>query len=499
MNLNSAGNLQVQATEILQFKEDNCTPEAQIKIGIRKCGTGNGFPFDGNQNPLNIVNFACPDTGVQCIELWAIDKAGNADFCTTNIIIQDNLNNCGNVGFNRIITEQGAGISDVSIEIDGTCPFCPPGPPHATTDSLGYYTVSPTIPLSPDFKILPEKDDNPLNGVTTYDLVLISKHILSIEPLNTPYKIISADANKSGSVTSFDIVELRKLILGITAQLPNNTSWRFVDSNFVFPNPLNPFQTALPEKIPVTNPRPFNFIGMKIGDVNLTAVPNVWSLATERFDGTVYFDTEDRLVQENEIFELKCSASEILDGCQFTLDMDGLEVLDILPGENMSKDNFALFPQKSLLTMAWEHGGQANFSLKMKAHQSGALREMIRISSKITLAEAYRDTKHQSANAPITKQQLALRFGHGSNFGLFSTQPNPFTNKTTISFQLPEAGPAVLTVFDGTGKVLWSRSNEWPGGMNSLEIDLTGISAAGVLYCKLETPAQSAVQKMVRI
>jgi hypothetical protein len=103
--------------------------------------------------------------------------------------------------------------------------------------------------MSRTYTLTPTKDDNPLNGVTTYDLVLISKHILGLEPLTTPYKMIAADANRSGSITTFDIVEFRKLILGIYNELPNNTSWRFVDKAFSFPNPNNPFQSTFPENI----------------------------------------------------------------------------------------------------------------------------------------------------------------------------------------------------------------------------------------------------------
>jgi len=325
--------------------------------------------------------------------------------------------------------------------------------------------------------------------------------------------MISADANKSGSISSFDIVEFRKLILGVYTDLPNNTSWRFVDSSFVFPNPQNPFQTGFPDTIPLGNPSPYNFIGMKIGDVNNTVVPNVLSPVEERFEGTIYFDTEDREVQEGEVFELKFSASELLEGCQFTLETDGLEILEILPGENMGKDNFALFPKKSLLTMAWEAGGRAHFTLKLKAQKTGALREMLQISSEITQAEAYAKTSvtnHQLTppplrlrrinNPPFTKSRIALRFGNSNPaFELFQNQPNPFAEKTAITFQLPESSAAVLTVLDGNGKILWSKSSDWPAGMNTVEIDLTGLSAAGVLYYKLETPEKSAVRKMVRI
>jgi len=508
VNLVSGGILSLYTSDFLQYAEDNCTPENQIKIGIRNCGSGTGFPADGNGNPITSVNYTCADLGSQCVEIWAIDKSGNADYCETTLIVQDNLAVCPGSSDSisgRVITEQGIGISDVSIKIGTGCTFCPPGPFPNLTDAQGYFYIDNSGPLSNDFYIIPERDDNPLNGVTTYDLVLISKHILNTEPLDSPYKLISADANKSGSISSFDIVEFRKLILGIYTDLPNNESWRFVDSSFVFPNPQNPFQTGFPETIPIGSPSPYNFIGMKIGDVNNTVTPNILSPVEERFEGTVYVDTEDRKVKEGEIIELKFSASELLEGCQFTLEMDGLEVLEILPGENMSKDNFALFPNKSLLTMAWESGGHANFTLKLKAQKDGSLREMLRINSKITQAEAYIYpksllTNHQSTNPPITKSRIALRFGKSNpSFELFQNQPNPFANKTAITFQLPEASVAVITIIDGKGKVLWSKSSDWPAGVNTVDVDLTGLSAAGILYYKLETPTKSAVRKMVRI
>jgi len=147
--------------------------------------------------------------------------------------------------------------------------------------------------------------------------------------------------------------------------------------------------------------------------------------------------------------------------------------------------------------MAWETGGQASFSLRLKAQKKGSLHEMLRISSQITPAEAY--AKVQAKGQSIPKLQVALRFGNQtSSFELFQNQPNPFADKTTITFQLSEASAAVLSVLDGNGKLLWTNSGEWPAGLNSIEVDLSG-SAAGVLYYKLETPTQTAVRKMVRI
>ncbi|MEZ4931413.1 MAG: hypothetical protein R2788_04680 [Saprospiraceae bacterium] len=89
-----------------------------------------------------------------------------------------------------------------------------------------------TIPLSLGKTTIP-------NGVTTYDIV-VTRHILSIQPMDDPYKLIAADINNSGSITTFDIVQLRKLILGVYQNFPDNNSWRFVRAGYVFPNPATP-------------------------------------------------------------------------------------------------------------------------------------------------------------------------------------------------------------------------------------------------------------------
>ena len=101
-----------------------------------------------------------------------------------------------------------------------------------STEDNGAYTF--TLPTGGDYTITPEKNVNPLNGVSTFDLVLISKHILGIQTLDTPYKQIAADVNKSGSITAFDMVQLRQLILNITTEFPSNESWRFVDAAHAF-------------------------------------------------------------------------------------------------------------------------------------------------------------------------------------------------------------------------------------------------------------------------
>jgi len=147
--------------------------------------------------------------------------------------------------------------------------------------------------------------------------------------------------------------------------------------------------------------------------------------------------------------------------------------------------------------MAWEAGGYAGFSLKVKAQKPGSLSELLRISDEITRAEAYTVTQYL---APTLKSRISLRFGKAdAAFELFQNQPNPYTDKTAITFQLPEASAATLTILDANGKTLWAKSSNWPAGMNTVETDLTGQNAAGILFYKLETPTKSDVRKMVRL
>lgn len=68
-----------------------------------------------------------------------------------------------------------------------------------------------------------------------------------IKPLNSPYKMIAADANHSNSITTFDVVEIRKLILGIYSKFPNNTSWRFA-TRILCSQTANSFTTPFPEE-----------------------------------------------------------------------------------------------------------------------------------------------------------------------------------------------------------------------------------------------------------
>jgi hypothetical protein len=430
--------------------------------------------------------------------LWAIDCEGNTDYCETFVNVQNNVGSCTpgsgvSVAGQLKVNESAEGVEDGNVSLAGSHPALPPLSMFDLSDNNGQYNFN-AIPVATNYTITPEKDDNPLNGVTTYDLVLISKHILGTEPLDSPYKMISADANKSGSITSFDIVELRKLILGIYDELPNNTSWRFVDKSFAFPNAANPFQTAFPENSTVANAAANNmnddFAGCKIGDVNNSALANSLMSSDDRTAGTLLFDVEDRQVAAGEEFTVNFKAAEQVQGWQFTMALNGLQVSDIVGNDKVKADNFGVFD--GALTTSVEGGSE--FAVKFRAEKAGKLSQMLGVSSRITKAEAY-----ASDNSRL---DVAFRFDGktiaGIGFELYQNQPNPFVSKTVVGFHLPEAATATLSVYDESGRLVFTQKGDFAKGNNAISLDRALLNTTGVLYYTLETATDAATKKMIQ-
>ena len=483
--------------------EDNCTPAGKIKIGIRRSGTGTGFPFEADGvTPQTGVTFTCDDLGTQLVELWGMDAAGNADYCETYVIVQDNAGNCQN-NFGTVAgalkTELNSGLEDAKVDLQGSHPALPPVSMFEMTNINGEYDFA-AVPTQGNYTVTPSKDNDPLNGVSTFDLVLINKHILGLEPLNTPFKMIAADANNSRSITTFDIVELRKLILGIYTELPNNTSWRFVDKSYNFPNAANPFETLFPETKQIAdmqaNMDAENFVSVKTGDVNGNALTNILQTADDRTAGTLLFDVEDRQVKAGETFTVNFKATEKVLGYQFTMNFPNLEVVDITGG-NVKAENFGVFAADNALTTSWNGDAQAEFGVTFRAKANGTLSQMLGVSSRITKAEAY--------STGAERLQVAFRFNGqngstiaGLGFELYQNTPNPFISKTQIGFYLPEAAEATLTIFDESGRTIFTQKGDFGKGYNAVTVDRAVVNTTGLLYYKLETATNSATRKMIQ-
>ncbi len=491
---------------------DNCTAFEDLEFRIRKVGQ-----FDAPNNTVpgpseTSVTFDGTEIGQQWVDMWVIDEAGNADHCRTYIVVQDPMSICGGDPdptieiAGRIFNEEDEGVKDVEIMIDGGLEL-----PTTFTDGNGEYTID--APTNANYTVDPFKDVNPLNGVSTYDIVLITKHILGLSTLDSPYKIIAADVNQSGSVTAFDNVQLRKLILHIDVEFSNNDSWRFVDANYNFPMPTDPFAFPFPEVISFNdlqdNELNVDFVGVKIGDVdNSHNASNLLGTENRQKNGNLVFSIEDQKVKAGEEVTVEFKAKDFNEmvGYQFTLDFDEdqLEFVDVAKGDT---DNFGLsLLNEGVITSSWHNmdavtmkDDELVFSLTFKATTDVQLSNALNINSRYTAAEAYTETKDG-----VNFMDVAFEFNTeagavvvGGEFELYQNRPNPFAGQTTIGFTLPEASKAMLTVYDVSGKVLKQVNSSYAQGYNEINIDRDELAGSGLLYYRLETRDYTSTKKMI--
>lgn len=128
------------------------------------------------------------------------------------------------------------------------------------------------VPLGEPFQLLLTRVDDERNGVSTLDLIQISKHILSVEKINSPYKLLAADIDQSGSLSIIDLIKIRKVILSIDQTFVSVPNWLFFPADHTFENPENPYNYKFPDVFMLdAADKSINFVGIKSGDVNASA------------------------------------------------------------------------------------------------------------------------------------------------------------------------------------------------------------------------------------
>jgi hypothetical protein len=523
-NLVNMGNGQImtmlQAITVSASSYDNCTDDEDLIFRIRKTASGGtGVPA------TSVISFDCTEQGMNDIQLWVVDEAGNASYCTTFIDVQDNMDMCPPVSAAQatiagaVQTLDGESVEQVTVAVLGEDMM------PCITGTSGSFTFD-DLSTGEDYTIMPEKDINPLNGVTTYDIVVLQKHILGISPLPSPYKIIAADINHSNSVTAFDMVELRKVILHINDVFPNNHSWRFVKSDYVFPNPQNPFVQDFPEEYEIndlpTGTMLANFVGIKIGDLNGNATGSELMAGDDR-NGDVeqhnlYVD--DQSVEAGEIFTVYLKSKDFrkVEGMQFSLQFDPEAVTfeDITSGVLSEKygldaSNFGIHqPDKGVITLSWTgllptgEGISVDTDAPLTGIQFKANRAL-KTSEVLKLSQLIHPEIYQQEAGETVVKPIALVFGERGTslsleegFALFQNYPNPFTEATMIGFSLPEAGEATLVVYDLAGRIIWQTVQQFTAGYHEIGISAKDLPAQGAYYYQLSTAGDTAVKRMVK-
>jgi hypothetical protein len=257
-----------------------------------------------NRDQDGIV-LTCDDLDTAYVELYAWDNAfnpyavqpdgsvggANYDHCKTYIRLTDNLGLCPNVVndphvvtlLGAIHTEQDSMLDEVAVYLEGD------ESDMIMTEEDGAFEFE-DLEMGMDYEVRPTRDDDHANGLSTADLIILGKHLMGADTLDSPYLLIAADVDNNSVVDINDFLVLRRVILGQDSAFYNNTSWRFILDDFEFADDTDPWLDEFPEYISFDSleedQADLDFVAIKIGDLDGSVVIKVEeeALSVQRAD-----------------------------------------------------------------------------------------------------------------------------------------------------------------------------------------------------------------------
>lgn len=439
----------------------------------------------------------CPVGNGAEVSAWDIDEIQIIGACAP--IEEDKSSVSGNV-----ITANGKAISDVEIKLSENISFIPEI--ISLSDQFGAYAFD-ELQSGKGYFIKGYNNNDPLNGVSTLDLILIQKHLLGTIPFNTLNNYVAADANHSGNVSVVDLLEIRKLLLGKYSSFPKNTSWRFG----VWPQDMNGSNISSFREIQTieylgSGTLNSDFLGIKIGDINGDVHPN------DLLDGIVTRSSKEFSVSVEEtktepgksfIIEIKSEQVEEIAGIQFAMDLKGMNLVSVLKGKMPVQPENYTISNDGRFRFSWhtDESLQVNtndvlFSIELTPSQSGLLSENLRLIDDHLSPEVY------SSDLDIFKLKMsyAEKITPSQAIDFFSVEPNPFHSEFNLRLNLTQAGNVEINFYDVSGRPLHHINKMYLAGEHTEKVSANLLSVnEGVIYCQIISNGLTTTQKIVKL
>lgn len=507
-DFNANGTAYLSITQAVDTILDNVTTFDKLAYSMRIANTGPGFPTDSSGAPVHSLSFKCEDGDQHLIELWARDRVGNVSFVGASVMTRDTIGYCfyNSPQFCAVPiwapNSPVAGVdfemkwTNLSMQTDST------SMPHGQFDCA----LLVTQPPASVFRVTAKQDSTLLNGVSTLDMLLISKHILGIQPFDQPWKILAADVNDSKNISTLDIIEIRKAVLGINTKFPNQHSWRFFREDCILP--ANPFEgTCLDYWLLPTQPWGFyesayQFSGFKVGDVNGNAIPGMAFTNPE---------TEDRepvllyAAYEDGALNFYVSGAEKAEGFQFELqDLSDFYAIDKVESPQLpawGAENYALAGTSEAKGLRVSYVLPEGFVPDparplLQLHlttAAQALEVLPAFATETIRAEWYQENGavHPLRIAP----ELLLKTEKNQ---LGQPQPNPAASESRIPLQLVTASEVVVQVFDLNGKLVFRSVQQLEAGRHWLRLPVSEFPVSAAYWWQVQASGINGGGKLIR-
>ena len=465
---------------------------------FQPCGNEIVASFSSDITDTNL-ELDCDDLGIYYVDLYITDlSTGLYAICQTFVDVQDNNNVdfCSGDGGMRadvsgnIRTEDDKMVEDVEVNLFGS--LLQPD----MTDEEGDYAF-PNMPLGGQYEIDPVKNDDYLNGVSTIDILIIQRHILDMTELDSPYKRIAADVNMSETISGLDLIQIRKLILGIYNEFPSVDSWRFIDAEHQFADESNPWASPFDEDYTIASlddDMLIDFVGVKMGDVNGTVETNFTNNPeVEERAGNVQLDYE--IV--NDIFtssvNIYGSEKYNVSGAQMVIELnDDFVITELVPlAWSIKESHYRISDNKVIISYDAPYGIESDVDEALFTIVGEGQAASIKIDEARLNAEVYAQD--------LSTQNLQLSAKEDIEFAVSNANPNPWTNETNIDVTVNAAQGAEMEIYNTTGQLLTKKDISLKAGVNTITLTHSDFNEYGTMMIRIKTKSFDHNLRVVHI
>ncbi|MEZ4920209.1 MAG: cohesin domain-containing protein, partial [Saprospiraceae bacterium] len=499
-NIMQTGMISIADSLLLEYTFDNCTPTSDLEWGIVKTSQSTGV-FPAGQHA---VTFDCFELGLQEVEVWVQDAYGNADYCQTYVLVEDNMGSCTVSGSlsGQLLTMQQQPIPNAQVAFKNAAGSANLS---AQSDSDGVFEFS-AIPVGCDYTLVPDLDLPVKEGVTVLDALLTAAHAQEILPLTSPYQLMAADVDGSGSLDNQDAMSIAQAGIGAVDVFPGVSSWIFMDANLTFSDPENPWSEDWLASFCLDPGIDFakNMVALKAGDVNQSASLDAVNSSDRKEDQYLYFSAPAVAFEAGQTIQIPVDAPDVSTwpAFQFTLQYDAtrLQLVDVSPGlvpegllarQDASGTITCAWYEAALLNAQGKGEGETAFTLVFEALDAGNTQDALQINSEQATAIAY--------TQGLQGAGVLLRFvSPMQGARLLAPSPNPVVDRLLVRWDMPASGPVVLSLIDVNGQRCTQWTGEGSAGRNTQWLDIPERVTQGLMFLRLETNQGTAVQKVMK-
>lgn len=372
-------------------------------------------------------------------------------------------------------------------------------------DADGIPTTLAGLNLGRMYYIEPVKDEDPRNGLSSFEIFLAQRWLLGYEvpQITSPLQIVAADMNCSQSFSNLDLYLMERLLINDLDEVPGCDTWTFVPESHQFAedwNRYNIFPAPRRAEVVLEHDTMVMFTGLKTGDILGDADPG-------RSSGILPLTVEtaaDLTPGTTQTLLLRLPEERSLVSLQGVLQAaPGLEIVAVTPAGDLPSLSIGMSHQsRGKVLLSWySNTGES------RALAAGA--ELVEVAVRVT-------ADYQPTASPLTfanddalldnmaydgrQRQLLPKIEFRSEerpFQLYPAAPNPAADYTDIRFDLPVAERVSLTVFDALGRPVIRREQLLSAGPNRFRLDLRSLPGGAYQY-QLRAGEAVGTGKLVR-